>query len=368
MNAVFVTGASGFVGRQCLPLLVAKGYEVHAVSRRSKASPVPGVFWHTGNLLQPGCAAELLSRLRPASLLHLAWHAVPGKFSEARENLEWLRASLELLLAFADNGGKRFVGAGTCAEYEWNNGKNDNGKGEGDRKNDSGGKNQNDANSGECIEDITPLLPGTLYGSSKHSLERIVHFSRQQIGLSTAWGRIFFLYGPHEHPVRLVAYAVQSLLRGEPAFCSEGLQLRDFLHVGDAAAALVAVLHSKMEGPVNIASGKPVSIRQVLEEIGRQTSRPELLRFGSRPAGHEAPRIWANVRRLKEEVGFHPQFDLTGGIGQTIDWWRQALNSEERNSEPCSSEPCSSEGHNLAGCAGGESNHEHRVTAGAAEP
>ncbi len=368
MSEVLVTGASGFIGRHCLPLLVAKGYHVHALSLRPERWSIPGVSWHRQDLLQPGRATALMRQLRPQSLLHLAWHAVPGKFWEARENLEWLRASLELLLAFADNGGKRFVGAGTCAEYEWNNGKNDNERNENAGRNGNDGKNQNDANRGQCIEDSTPLLPSTLYGSSKHSLERIVHFSRQQTRLSTAWGRVFFLYGPYEHPVRLVAYAVQSLLRGEPAFCSEGRQVRDFLHVADAAAALVALLHSEVEGPVNIASGKPTSIRQVLEEIGHQTSRPELLRFGCRPSGHEAPRIWANVRRLKEEVGFHPKYDLAGGIGQTIDWWRQALNSEERNFEQCNSEQCNSGRQNRGGRSPGESNHERRVPAGAAEP
>ena len=111
MNEVLVTGASGFIGRQCLPLLVAKGYDVHALSLRSEPCSIPGVSWHRGNLLQPGCATALMRQLRPQSLLHLAWYAVPGKFWEARENLEWLRASLELLVSFADNGGERLVAA-----------------------------------------------------------------------------------------------------------------------------------------------------------------------------------------------------------------------------------------------------------------
>jgi len=304
MNEVFVTGASGFVGRQCLPLLVAKGYQVHALSRRPGRS-LPGVLWHRGDLLQPGCAGELLRHLRPRYLLHLAWYAVPGKFWEARENLEWLRASLELLEAFRDNGGARWVAAGTCAEYEWN-----------------------DGNDGECREDTTLLVPATLYGASKHALERVADLSRRQTGVSSAWGRMFFLYGPHEHPARLVAYTVQSLLQGEPAFCSDGRQVRDFLHIEDAAAAFVALLLSEVEGPVNIASGDPVSIRNVLEEIGRQTGRPDLLRLGARQSGTEAARLWANVGRLKEEVGFNPHFDLAGGIRQTIEWWRQSLNCD----------------------------------------
>ena len=158
-----------------------------------------GVYWQPGDLLEPGCATELLQRLRPQYLLHLAWYAVPGEFWEARENLEWLRASLELVQAFADHGGERLVAAGSCAEYDWSG-------------NDWKGTDWNgchDGNDGECLEYFTPLLPNTLYGASKHALERMLHFCRRQTRPSSAWGRMFFLYGPHEDPRRLVAYVVQ---------------------------------------------------------------------------------------------------------------------------------------------------------------
>jgi nucleoside-diphosphate-sugar epimerase len=322
-NAVLVTGASGFLGRHCLPLLVEAGFDVHALSRRPERISTSGIRRHAVDLLRPGSAAEVMSHIRPQYLLHLAWYAVPGKFWEARENLEWLRASLELLLAFAGGGGERLVAAGSCAEYDWN-----------DADNRSGG---------ECSEAATPLLPGTLYGSSKHALERVLHHSRRQTGVSSAWGRIFFLYGVGEQPERLVAYAVHSLLQGEPAHCSEGRQVRDFLHVTDAAAAFVALLRSEVEGPVNIASGIPVSIRQILEQIGQETGRPGLLRYGARDSSLNNPgsrdsslnhgrtepaRLWANVRRLKEEVGFSPQYDLAAGIRQTVEWWRRSLDRD----------------------------------------
>src|SRR5438876_9044223 len=100
MNKVLVTGASGFVGRQCLPLLLDQGYEVHGLCRDPERCPIPDVHWHRIDMLQPGHTTELLRQLRPQYLLHLAWYAAPGKFWEARENLEWVRASLELLAAF----------------------------------------------------------------------------------------------------------------------------------------------------------------------------------------------------------------------------------------------------------------------------
>jgi nucleoside-diphosphate-sugar epimerase len=298
MSSVLVTGASGFIGRQCLPILVAKGYDVHALSRRQLATPLPGVSWHDLDLLRHGTPSEVIHQVQPDFLLHLAWYAVPDKFWEARENIDWVRASLELLSAFAANNGKRVIAAGSCAEYE--------------------------INPGECLEEKTRLLPATLYGTCKYAFGRILESFSRRTELSSAWGRIFFLYGPCEHPSRLIAYVVQSLLRAEPALCSDGQQLLDYLHVEDAAAAFVALLESKIKGPVNIGSGRPVAVHDLLQEIGIQMGRPELIRLGARESRSAVSRIWANVEKLTKEVGWKPHYDLPSGIQQTIEWWRNS--------------------------------------------
>ncbi len=299
MSRVLVTGASGFIGQHCLPLLASKSHEVHAVSRQNHPRLArPGLTWHQADLLRPGCAAELIPRVRPDRLLHLAWYAEPGKFWEARENFDWVRASLELFSAFADRGGKRVVAAGTCAEY--------------------------DGSFGECSEGMTPLLPASFYGTCKHALQKILESSSRPLGLSSAWGRIFFLYGPYEHPSKLVSYVIHSLLRGEPALCSDGNRTLDFLHVEDVASAFVALLECDVHGPVNIGSGVPVTVREVLEEIGQQLGQLDLIRFGARESSPQPQRCWANTERLVKEVGWVPRYSLARGIQQTIEWWQSS--------------------------------------------
>ena len=294
---VLVTGSSGFIGRHCIAQLQAKGYEVHAVSSAVREA-APGVTWHRANLLAEGEAAALVRRIGATHLLHLAWCTAPGKYWTSLENFDWVRASVAMIQAFTASGGKRFVAAGTCAEYDWDY--------------------------GVCDEATTPLAPGTLYGSSKHALQTLLAAWSRQTGLSSAWGRVFSLYGPYEYPTRLVSSVITAILRGEIAQCKNSTQVRDYLHVTDVASAFVALLSNELNGPVNIASGSGVTLKAILEEIAAQLGRPDLLRFEVRPASLSEPLILvADVARMHSS-GWGPQYDLPDGLRQAIDWWRTA--------------------------------------------
>lgn len=301
MKRILVTGATGFIGRHSLPLLVERGYEVHAVSSKLVEWKLPNVRWHQADLLDLAQMPVLMAKVQPTHLLHLAWYAVPGKYWTSSENLRWVQASINLLQEFAQHGGHRAVMAGTCAEYDWRY--------------------------GYCSEAITPLAPATLYGICKHSLQLMVSAFARQTGLSVAWGRIFFLFGPHEHPDRLVAYVIRSLLQGKVARCSQGKQIRDFLYVKDVADAFVALLGSAVSGPINIASGRPAVLRELIYRIAAKFNREDLIQLGVVPMSpDEPPLLVADVRRLHDEVGWTPKYDLDTGLEQTIEWWKHESN------------------------------------------
>jgi nucleoside-diphosphate-sugar epimerase len=299
MNRVLLTGATGFVGRHCLPALLSRGFEVHAVSSQSEplADAPASVHWHRADLLSPAEVSDLTARVEATHLLHLAWYAVPGKFWTSTENVRWVQASLELLRAFRRAGGSRLVMAGSCAEYDWSY--------------------------GYCAENLTPLAPRTLYGVSKNALRMVMEsFSREE-GMSAAWGRIFFLYGAHEPEEKLVASVIRSLLQGTPARCSHGKQIRDFLYVEDVAAALVALLDTDVAGAVNIASGQPVALSFIIQAIASRLGRPDLIQLGAVEASaYEPPLLVGSNARLANEVGFQPRYNLQSGIDAAIDWWR----------------------------------------------
>ena len=299
MKRVLFTGAAGFIGRHAIPVLVDRGFEVHAVDySASGASPSPGIHWHVCDLLDPNASRKLVESVKPTHLLHLAWYTTHGKFWTAPENLTWVSASIRLLESFASDQGKRAVYAGTCAEYEWG---------------------------GETLsEKTTPLIPSTLYGTSKHALQLIFSRACEEFRISSAWGRIFFLYGPGEHPARLVPSAILPLLEGKPAEFTHGRQVRDLLHAEDVARAFVELLDSEVRGPVNIASGEARELREVIDIIAGILGRKDLVRLDARPAPLNEPiRIVANIRRLAEEVRFKPKLSLETGITAVIQNFRK---------------------------------------------
>jgi len=295
---VLVTGATGFIGRACVAELAAAGAEVHGVARTAPP-PTAGVVGHAADLFDPAQVGGLVAAVRPTHLLHVAWVTTPGEYWASPLNLRWLAASAELVRAFAASGGRRVVGVGTCAEYDW-------------------------ARAGVCDEADTPVAPATLYGACKDALRRVIERFAATAGLSAAWGRVFFPYGPGEAPERLVASVARSLLAGRPALCSAGTQVRDFIHVRDVAGALVALLHREdVTGAVNVGTGRPVVLADVIQRVGAITGRPDLIRLGARPKPATEPAVLcAGTRRLSGEVGWRPRADLDAGLAETVAWWR----------------------------------------------
>lgn len=300
MQRVLVTGATGFIGRHTLSLLLNKGFEVHAVSSKPIQASNKNIFWHQTDLLNTRQLTDLVTQVSPSHLLHFAWYAEPKKYWNSSNNLHWLKASLNLLEAFKHNGGKRVLFAGTCAEYEWNYSK--------------------------YHENKTPLKPSTLYGNCKLSLQIILDAYSRENQLSSAWGRIFFLFGPGEHPDRLVSFVIRSLLKNQITPCSKGDQLRDFLYVEDVASAFVSILEDNIEGPVNIGSGKAVTINELVRVICEQVGRSDLIRFGELPTRSGEPKeLIADTSILTNKIGWNPEYDLHTGIEKTVHWWKNKL-------------------------------------------
>jgi len=189
-------------------------------------------------------------------LVHAAWYAEPGVYLTSALNCDCLAGTLRLAEVLADIGGRRFVGVGTCFEYDLAQG---------------------------SLSVATPLRPQTLYAACKASVFQVLTHLLHARNVEFAWCRLFYLYGEGEDPRRLVPYIRKQLSAGEVAELTSGNQLRDFLDVREAGAMVADAALGHRIGPMNICSGVPVTVRQLAERIADEFGRRDLLRFGARP-------------------------------------------------------------------------------------
>jgi nucleoside-diphosphate-sugar epimerase len=302
---VFITGASGFIGSQLTRVLVEEEAEVYALLRPDSNPWRVGDMLSSlkvvkGDLLHPeqGWLDEL-ERVQPEICFHFAWYAEPGIFLTSPLNLQYLAKSLVLAEGLSKAGCKKLVIAGSFSEY--------------------------DSDLGYLSENST-LKPNTPYGAAKIALHQALSLWAPRAGVELVWPRIFSVYGPMEHEKRFVPAVIIAALRGVPTRLSPGEQLRDYLHVSDTASAIWQVSQSGLTGPVNIGSGKPVTIGKIASQIGDMLGKSELIRLGDLPYREGDPMFVCANTRLLQSMGWKPQFELEAGLQDTIEWWKKQPN------------------------------------------
>jgi nucleoside-diphosphate-sugar epimerase len=271
---ILLTGATGFVGRQVLRALAASGARIRAVVREGNSeSRLGGTASVESITSSPDIFRESVEWWNETlqdvdTIVHVAWYAEPGKYLHSPENIICLEGTLRMAQAAAQVGVKRFVGIGTCFEY--------------------------DLSAGMLATD-TPLRPVSPYAGAKAAAFLALSQWLPPQEISFAWCRLFYLFGEGEDERRLVSNLRARLAAGEPVNLTSGNQVRDFLDVRIAGEQIADIALGDREGPVNVCSGIPVTVRQIAEQIADEFGRPDLLRFGARADNLVDPRFVVGV-------------------------------------------------------------------------
>lgn len=170
-------------------------------------------------------------------------------------------------------------------------------------------------------------MPISPYALSKVASSHFLQMLYRTENFPATTLRPFLIYGPGQMEQRFLPQIIKGCLEGRAFPVSEGSQLRDFCFIQDAVDAFFSALEkSAARGEViNVASGQPVSIRQMVEMVQRLVGRGEP-RFGEiayRPGENMA--LYADVAKARRILGWEPEVTLESGLEKTIQWMKSRL-------------------------------------------
>jgi GDP-4-dehydro-6-deoxy-D-mannose reductase len=282
---VLVTGAEGFVGTHLMA--------------RAEASGSPAVA-ASADLLRPEAARRVIADARPAAVMHLASAGPGGPDGSCAALADDARMAANLLAAVAEERPDTPVLiAGSAAQYG--------------------------LAGSDPLSEASPLSPVSAYGAAKTALELAC---ADRAAPRVIWARTFNLLGPGQPssaPVPAWARQLAEAERGGDGTIRTGRLdvMRDFLDVRDAADAYLALLASPAEGPVNVCSGRPVALREILEAmIALSPASPRVERDPALERALDPPRVVGDPARLHALTGWAPRRSLAESLGDVLAEWR----------------------------------------------
>ncbi len=266
-SKVVIIGGFGVVGSSLIGQLSlqekSNELEIHVVTRTA-GRRVPALVnsnivlhVHQLDIFNTDQVSSFLKEIRARYLVHLAWVTTHGKYWDDPSNHLWAQASSHLFREFYWFGGERVLGVGTSAEYCW-------------------------STTEPLSEKASLCKPASLYGKCKLKLfDDLQDIANQAGNSSFAWARLFNIYGGEDIRIskKLFSKVVRSLLQKQALTFDHCSQLRDFLHVDEAASALVKVLLSDHHGAINIGSNNPIAIRDFIVLIAGALNADHLVQF-----------------------------------------------------------------------------------------
>jgi nucleoside-diphosphate-sugar epimerase len=307
IKKIFVTGATGFIGRHLVHRLIAEGYSVGAVVRSAsesqKTSRIDGVTYFHGDIRNYEELKTAFSAFEPDVVIHLVtYYAVMHQADEIGVMIDTnVKGTINLLEAAKESGTvKIFINTSSTQVYEQKK---------------------------QRIKEEDVIKPQSLYAVTKLYAEEACSYYADAFHLPCVTLRLFPPYGPGDHERRLIPYVIGSILKNTPPNLTTGKQEWDFVYIDDIVNAYMTVLKSspfKEDHAIfNIGTGEAVFIRSVVEKIRGILGSDIDLPWGS--VEHRANEVWynsADIKKAQTVLHWSPQTGIDEGIKKTVVWFR----------------------------------------------
>jgi len=277
---VLVTGAAGFVGRHVIPELLKRGHDIIAVdSNLEKAKELPWykkVTFHANDIydatLDPAGEFGV-----PDVMIHLAWPGLPN-YKELFHFERNLPNDYNFIKKMIIAGVQHVLVTGTCAEYGMQNGQ---------------------------LSEETITLPSNPYGLAKDTLRKFLQTLQKKDPFILQWVRLFYMFGTGQNPQSILAQLDKAIDNKDAIFnMSGGEQLRDYLPIEEVAKNLVLLIeHPECSDIINCCSGKPISIRNLVEKRIAERGGNIKLNLGFCPySDYEPMAFWGSRNKLNSII------------------------------------------------------------------
>jgi len=317
---ILVVGGAGYIGSVCGELLLDEDHEVAVfdnLTEGHRRAVDPRAKFTQGDLADRNQIETALSSIRPDAVMHFAASALvaesmcdPSKYF--RNNIS---NGLNLLDAMVATRVNRIVFSSTCAIF-----------GPPDRL---------------PIDEAAPARPINPYGESKLAFEKILRWYGQIYGLSFVSLRYFNAAGASEkfgEDHRLETHLIPNVLKvalgqkphveiyGADYETSDGTCIRDYIHIVDLARAHILALGTAKSEFYNLGTGGGASVREVIDACRKVTGRKiEIAEKPRRPG--DPPRLVASSKKIKDDLGWRPQFQSLDTIIESAWKWHQKFPS-----------------------------------------
>ena len=291
---ILLTGPTGFIGTAFTRLALRQGHRVAGLLLPNEAIPAdrpagPQLVWLRGLLDQ--APWEEITRFAPEVCVHAAWITTPGIYLETPENERFRDASLAFIKKTVGLGTRQIVSLGTCVEYQ--------------------------ATEQPMAEDTSPIAPTTLYARCKNDLRLALEAEARSKGFGFCWTRIFYPYGPGEHPSRLCSSIIHKLLSNEKVVLRTPGSTKDYIFIEDLARALLTVVERRFEGTINLGSGEGIEVRRLAVSLARLLRKENLVEEQNPPGVDPAGHVVADVTKLRQ-LGWEPAYGLEAGLEKLV--------------------------------------------------
>ena len=278
---ILITGATGFIGNHLLKeLLKDTKNEIIATSRDIEKAKKYEWFSRVKYISYDLNSQEELNLFeyfdKPDKVIHLAWDGLPN-YNDLIHIEKNLFNNYNFIKNIISNGLKDITITGTCFEYGLING---------------------------CLNEELKTNPSNSYGIAKDSLRKFIEELKKQYDFNYKWIRLFYMYGEGQGEKSLIALLDKAIQNGEKEFnMSGGEQLRDYLNIKDVVKNILLIANQTLYSNqiINCCSGKPISIRQLVENHLDKKNYSMKLNLGYYPyPTYEPMAFWGDNRKLQK--------------------------------------------------------------------